>query len=455
MRRYHRTRRMGPTLGLTAAMTFTPALHGQVSATAELTLAAAVDAAFRWSPRLLRAEALVDGATADSDAARSAYLPGVAVDGSATRFQEPMLVAPLHEFDPTRIPDFDPLLLQSRVGAAYTVWDGGARSARSRAADAGVLRSRALVGEAEAALLESVTATYLTVRTGREVVDASVAFVAALAEEAQQAGLRVDEGAAPRVDALRAEAALSDARVRETEARSRLTIAESALARLTGIESTDISGAALPAVRARGAPGASILEDGSDSRRPSPGVVAARTALDAAHARVAVQHARRAPKVDAGAGLLTFASGAGDFVTEWQAGLQVNWPVFTGGATSAAVRRARADLEAAEQDVRAEELAQSAALTEAGARIAEAEARTVALTNSVAQWDEVARIEALALEAGAGVQSEWLRAQAALFQARASLSAARADRIVALVRRARAAGALDQNWMHTALEMGP
>ncbi|NIP83666.1 MAG: hypothetical protein GWM90_32325, partial [Gemmatimonadetes bacterium] len=76
------------------------------------------------------------------------------------------------------------------------------------------------------------------------------------------------------------------------------------------------------------------------------------------------------------------------------------------------------------------------------AGVTEADARAEALEAAVAQWTEVARIEALALEAGSGVQSDLLRAQASLFQAAAGLARARSDAAGARVAFARARGIL-------------
>ena len=64
----------------------------------------------------------------------------------------------------------------------------------------------------------------------------------------------------------------------------------------------------------------------------------------------------------------------------------------------------------------------------------------------------MARIETLSLETGAGAQQDFLRAEAALFQARAGYARARYDEILALVGRARAQGILDRGWMDARLE---
>ena len=175
--------------------------------------------------------------------------------------------------------------------------------------------------------------------------------------------------------------------------------------------------------------------------------------MDAARARLDQARASRLPSLKAAAGLLNFGSGQGEYVTEWQAGLKVSWPLFTGGARTAAIQRAEADLRVAEGELAQARLGVAAELDAADAAWREAVARADALAASVTQWEEVARVEALSLENGAGVQQDYLRAQAALFQARAGHARARFDMILALVGRARAQGVLDRAWMATALEM--
>jgi outer membrane protein TolC len=105
------------------------------------------------------------------------------------------------------------------------------------------------------------------------------------------------------------------------------------------------------------------------------------------------------------------------------------------------------------EDLRLTELSVAGALDAANAAVTESAARTHALEASVAQWEEVARIEALSLETGAGVQQDYLRAEAALFQARAGRARARYDEILAWTGRARAQGRLDRAWIDEALEI--
>lgn len=412
----------------------------------ELTLASAVDSALETHPTVLGAEARLDAGRAATSAARAPLFPSLSLTGSWTRFEEPMVVAPLHGFDPTQPPDFDRTLVQGQLGLEYTLWDGGARGARIRGAEASGSALAARVDAAAMELIEQVASAYTGLLGARALEEAASRQEDALEAEHTRAAQRLAEGTAARVEVLRAEAALLDARAQAATAVARTRLAERNLERLMGVPAGSLAGRTLAELAPR--PG---YEPGQGT---DPRIEAASRSVDAARARVATERAGRLPSVRAAAGLQNFGSAAGDYVTEWQAGVRVAWPLFTGGARSAAIRAAEAELRAAEQELRRTELAVDGALDAAQAAVAEATARVEALEASVAQWEEVARIEALSLETGAGVQQDYLRAEAALFQARAGHARARYDLILAHVGRARAQGRLDRAWLDDALEMG-
>jgi outer membrane protein TolC len=91
------------------------------------------------------------------------------------------------------------------------------------------------------------------------------------------------------------------------------------------------------------------------------------------------------------------------------------------------------------------------------ARTAETEARgrADALEAAVDRFAELARVERLALDEGAGTQSDWLRAEAGLFQARAGLADARFDVLRARIAWAQALGLLDLDWIASLTEVTP
>jgi outer membrane protein TolC len=76
-----------------------------------------------------------------------------------------------------------------------------------------------------------------------------------------------------------------------------------------------------------------------------------------------------------------------------------------------------------------------------------AEARLRSLAIALARFEEVSRIEKLRLDAGAGTQVDYLKAEADLRAARAARIEAGYDRIRARVELARATGELSPAWL--------
>jgi outer membrane protein TolC len=69
----------------------------------------------------------------------------------------------------------------------------------------------------------------------------------------------------------------------------------------------------------------------------------------------------------------------------------------------------------------------------------------------VVQSEEVARIEKLALDAGSGVQTDYMTAEAQLLGVRASLTEARTAEAGARIELARVSGELSEDWLKSNL----
>ncbi len=132
------------------------------------------------------------------------------------------MVAPLHGFDPMHPPSFDRNLVQGAITLGYTLFDGGARGARIRQAEAGERAVEAGGASTRMAVSAQVGAAYLGVLTGEELLAAVLGQKAALSEELQRVRLFLEEGKAARVDLLRVEAALSRVEAQEISVRSEL-----------------------------------------------------------------------------------------------------------------------------------------------------------------------------------------------------------------------------------------
>jgi outer membrane protein TolC len=131
----------------------------------------------------------------------------------------------------------------------------------------------------------------------------------------------------------------------------------------------------------------------------------------------------------------------------------VSYAVLGGGReaardrASAEVRAARAELELTLRRI-------DDAIDRTFSAFATARSRVNALTAAVAQSEEIVRIEKLSLREGAGVQSDYLLAEAELFRARAGLTEANTQLLLSIVEVGRLSGALSPEWIATNVEPG-
>ena len=413
----------------------------------------AVRLALARHPSLKAAGAAVDGAATGVAEARSARLPSLALEASLTRFQEPMVVAPLHGFDPQRPPTFDRTLAQGGVAVGYTLWDGGVGGARVERAEALMGAATAELEEARRGLIARAVGAYLRLRTAREVVEANERRVEAVERERDRAAQFLEQGRGARVMLLRAEAALGAARADAHAARAEMVVAERELARLIGEASDRVAAVEVAMVRASGGT-PSRAEVVDRALAGNAGLMRLERRVEAAAASRSEARGLWHPRLQVVGRYVEYAGGAGREQGEWQGGVLATYPLFTGGARRAAGERAGAEYRGAvaARDVARLEL--ESAVDEALARLEAELARVEAMSAAVARSEEVVRVERLALEAGAGVQSDYLAAEAELLHARAALAAARASAVVARVELARLAGELTVEWVAAHLEWG-
>lgn len=419
-----------------------------------VSLAEAVRRALRHYPSLLAARAEAEGRRAAARQVISERWPQVVSRGSLIRFQEPMVVAPFHAFDPTRPPEFDRTLLQGAVDLSYTLFDGGSRGARIAAVRAEARAAGAGTEAATLALLADVVDGYLAVLTSDEQLQAQEDGVRALSAERRRASQLLDEGRAPQVELLRVDAALAQARAAASTARNRLLVARRQLGRFLGAEEPDAR-FSLQSVVLADARVPARAEALADAEAANPRLKQARERVAGAAAARRAARASWFPHIAVTGGYLGFGAGNGDFSAEWQGGIRFSYPLFTGGARAGAGTEARARETAARESLRLVTLDLQGAVDRTLASIEDADATTAALAAAVQHFREVVRIEQLRLETGAGTETDFLREEANLRRVRAQLAAARYGAIAARVELARIAGLLSLDWLDRTVEQTP
>jgi len=263
------------------------------------------------------------------------------------------------------------------------------------------------------------------------------------------------EGAAARIELLRVEAAIADAEAERTVVNIELENARHGLARALdlSIEQLPIGSFTPVALKAQSLPPRDTISALAVTSNPDLHV--AERGIDAALAQQKAASSSWYPKFDVIGGLQLFGSGSGAFSTLWQAGLKVSYPLFLGGRRSSTVDAASASVEIAQYRYETTSLRVQEAIDHAVGSVQELGARVEALTVSVGHLEEIVRIEQLTLDAGTGIQAEYLRAQANLREARARLAQVRHTEIAARLELSRLSGDLDVAWLEEALEMTP
>lgn len=417
-----------------------------------LTLLEAAELALSRYPEIRAAAAGREAAVADRERTQAALWPSLQLSSSATSYEEPMLVTPLHGFDPEATPAFNRTLVHGTLTAAYTLFDGGGRGARVRVARAQEeVAATALEGTTRR-VLQEVVADYLAVLAADEVVAAHDARIEALRSELEAAQTRLEAGRAPQVEVLRARAELDRGEAERMRAGTELEIAEGNLARLIGLGEDAHSASALRAVRVTGAALPTRAELLQRALAANPELQRTKQEAEVAAAGVRLAGSALWPRFDLVGRFDNRGAPGEEFRGEWSVGGQVSLPLFDGGARGSELSRARAEGEAADERVRAAELRLREQLDRALASARDAEARIGSLRSAVHQWEEVVRAEGIARGAGTGTQTDYLGAQASLLSARAGLAEAHMQSIAARAELARLTGTLSLEWLETNLE---
>jgi outer membrane protein len=374
------------------------------------------------------------------------------LSGSATRYEQPYALFPIHGFNPSSIPPFNETIYSGALTLSYTLFDGWARPARVRQARSRLSAARESLHGTEQALLARVLSTYLDVLSRARVLDAQDRRIDAIEAERARVQRFLDVGRAARLDFLRVEAGLAAARADRVRLAAALDLAERDLARLIGATPAETRAGHLAAIGVADttlAARAVLLER---ARRASPSVAQARLHEDAARAGGRGARGMRWPEVKLVGNYLGWADPEGDDTTEWSAAAQVSLPIFSGGAVDHGIRKADAIARGASEQRRLVETQVEQDLDRALNAILEARARVSSLAAAEESTAEVARIERLALDGGSGTQTDYLDSEASLFAARAGLIEARHREIAARAELARVTGTLDLAWFEQNLE---
>jgi outer membrane protein len=434
-----------------------------VQAPPDSTVSARPDAALPLSRAVQRAHVShpsVRAAHAEAAAAEAAVglpaadrWPHLRAQAGLTEYEEPNLVRPIHALTPEAL-EFDQTLTRTDATLSWTLYDGGTTGARVRGARADAAGAAAGEIATGMALTSEVVQAYLDVLTTRGVLDAQEQHLAALAAERMRVQQLLDQGRAARVELLRVDAARAEVDADRVATATQLDLAERTLARLVDLPADSTRASRLQPVRLiQNAPPEDRTALVDQARAANPELQRSRRHVESAAAAHRAALGAWIPTLGAFGSWLGYGTASSDLTLEWQAGVSISYPLFTAGARRSAVRRAAEQAGQAREELRLDELQSDQQVDQALGNVQATHALVDAIALTVQAQTEVARIERLSLEAGAGTQTDYLNAQSDLHRARSALVRAGNGEVAAFVELARVLGTLTPEWIDRNLEI--
>lgn len=407
------------------------------------TLERALEQALANNPDALIAEERIREAEAGLELANAGFWPGLGIQSSYVRTDNPMNVfggilnqrAYSPELDFNDVPDIDNLNTKGIV--TMPLYQGGRLRAGRAAAKAGAKAASLDDQAVRNALAFEVARVFHTVLKTREVLRAADAAVQSFQTNLSIAQRRLQGGTLLKTDVMDLEVRLAQALEDQVRARNAQTLAERALKNLVGIEQGAFEVADT-------APEVAAPDSGDFSQRAE--LAAAARRAEAAEARVRGARSGYYPRlhafgsVDYDYGWKTENDG-----TSYTAGAMLQWDLWDGLFTRAKVREARASLNSAREEQRKTRLALSFEAERARLELATADERLRVTAQAVETAVESAQMTRARFKEGEALSTQVLDAETALLAARVRRAEAQADQriAVAALRKALALPQLD------------
>ena len=398
----------------------------------------AMERAALSNPAVKSQQAELDRLTLEQDIARGQRLPKVDLNAGYTRHAYPSLVTPIREAGV--FPSMDRDIANLSLALSLPLYSGGklvageALAAHNREASAQALRA----GGQD--LLFNVAATYTKALHFRQLGAALDARIKALQQEERDIGLRIQQGRAARLELIRLQTQLSQARYDKVSVAQGEKDALSLLTSLLGetgpapILSELGSTAPVLPVSAEEALGRAL--------RQRPDILKLDAMGKAAQQKTAMARGERLPQINLVTRVQETAGGNWKAYDDWQIGVQLSLPLFDGNIRKHRVEQA--GLEQRQNALQQEDARNRLAseVEQAFGALSESRARLEAATQAESEASEALRIETLRYHSGENTVTDLLGAESALWSAAASRLQAGYDIIVSQARLLRSIGEL-------------
>jgi outer membrane protein len=402
-------------------------------------LAAAYRLAVENDPGLRAAAATRDANLEAKPLARAGLLPNVAVTGDATYNNQDVKSsirgAYTEDFTSTNagVQVTQPLFRKDRLVQLDQADD--------QVAQAGVDYTLA-----EQDLIVRVTEAYFGVLSARETLVFTEADVKAIERQLDQAKQRFEVGLIAITDVNEAQARYDQARANAIVAQSDLDAAFESLLEITNEPIAPLAGLK-PELPLSPPQPASLDEWTELALKNNPGVISARYDVDIARKQIELQRAGNYPTLDVvgSYGVGRTDSAFGTDANNAAIGLQLNVPLYTGGAVSAATRQAEAQYQAALEVLEQRRRAVQTQVRNGYRGVVSSISRVQALEAAEVSAKSALEATEAGFEVGTRTLVDVLDSQRDLFRAQRDLEVSRYDYILNTLSLRQAAGTLDES----------
>ena len=429
-------------LAFPAAAVAQPEPAGAVSLTLDEAIRRGLDTSHRLAEAIARGEV----AEAVADQRRAAQLPQMAAQAGYARTNHVEEFGVLLPNNQLRIiyPDI-PDNYRTRLDVQWPLYTGGRLAAFERAART---EAAALSNELDAARADlrlEITRAYWTLLTATEtvrVVDESLLRTRAHLVDARNL---LESGLAAPNDVLTVEAQESRQRMLTIQARASRDVAEAELGRLVGVP----PGTPVRPLTALDQPGATNTDLASlveIARQSRPERAALLKRVEAASDRGKAAAAANRPTIGVAGGFDYARPNPRIFprhqewAESWDAGVNVNWPLFDGGRARAEVAEASASARAAQARLAEFDAVLAVELRQRVSEIESGRAAIAAADDAIRAATEARRVAGERFAAGVASSTDVLDAQVAVLQAALDRTQAVANARLAEARLTRALG---------------
>ena len=298
---------------------------------------------------------------------------------------------------------------------------------------------------AEQDLIIRVSQAYFDVLSAEATLAFSDADVKAIARQLDQAQQRFEVGLIAITDVNEAQARYDQARADAIAAQNEVDDALESLAEITGQPIPELAG--LRAGTELRRPDPENLDDWTQlALETNPGILSARYDVDIAKKEIKRQDAGDSPALDlvGSYNISRTDSRNGTDLNDARIGLQLNFPLYTGGGVSAATRQARFQYEAAQEVLEQQRRATQTQVRNAYRGVLASISRVKALEATEVSAKSALEATEAGFEVGTRTLVDVLNSQRELFRAERDLAISRYDYILNMLSLRQAAGTLGQ-----------